>query len=110
MLDKIHEDQNKPDTPLYGHMRVIQPLDVQAKQKKNAQSKAAKLAAEAANKKAKNQAKTAAEKPAPTVTPKPDPAILELANNNDRDVASLAREANAKLKKDQPNEVIIKLR
>jgi hypothetical protein len=44
------------------------------------------------------------------VTASPSPAILELASNNDRDVASLAREANANAKKDEPDEVVIKLR
>jgi hypothetical protein len=40
------------------------------------------------------------------VTPQPDPAILELANNNDLNVATLAREAKAR-HPDPPDEVVV---
>jgi hypothetical protein len=104
LLDKIHHDQATPDAPVYGHMRVIQPLSVQAKQQKPAAEPKVDIPTPVA------PVITAPVTPPAPVTPTPDPAILELAINNDRDVASLAREANAKLKKDQSNEVVIKLR
>ena len=46
--------------------------------------------------------------PQPAVTRQPDPAILELANNDDLDVATLARQASKEIKK-SPDEVEIKL-
>ena len=42
------------------------------------------------------------------VTRKPDPAILELANNDDLDVATIARQASKEMKK-SPDEVEIRL-
>jgi len=44
----------------------------------------------------------------PSVTDQPDPAILELANNNDLNVATLAREAQAR-KAESDDEVVINL-
>jgi hypothetical protein len=46
---------------------------------------------------------------APGVTPTPDPAILNLANNNDLNVATIAREAQARRGGDTPNEVTVSL-
>jgi hypothetical protein len=46
---------------------------------------------------------------APGVTPTPDPAILNLANNNDLNVATIAREAQARRGGDPPNEVTVSL-
>jgi hypothetical protein len=42
-----------------------------------------------------------------TVTPEPNPAILELANNNDLNVATLAREAQRST--DTPDEIVVSL-
>lgn len=48
--------------------------------------------------------------PAPaTSAPAPDPAILKLANNNDLNVATLAREAKRATKPDDEGEVVISL-
>jgi len=46
--------------------------------------------------------------PAEPVTHKADPAILELANNDDLDVATIARQANKEIRK-SPDEVEIRL-
>lgn len=48
--------------------------------------------------------------PAPSqpVTPQPNPAILELANNDDLDIATLARQAHREINK-APDEVEIRL-
>jgi hypothetical protein len=77
---------------IYSHLKTIQPLGVQQQQ---------------AEEQAK-QAKKAADKP---MTPPSKPVILELANNNDLNVATLARQAN-KDTKDKPDdgEVVIALR
>lgn len=54
-------------------------------------------------------ATTAPPEPA-AVTPPPNPAILELANNNDLNVATIARQANKSTKVDDaPDEVVISL-
>jgi PrgI family protein len=88
LLKKIHEEKEKKPKN-YGHMRVIKPIEEQK--------------AEAAR-----AAKTTREKP--PMTPRPDPAILELANNDDLNVATIARQANkAKGKKEPPDEVVISL-
>lgn len=46
--------------------------------------------------------------PQPPMTPPPNPAILELANNDDLDIATLARQANREMNK-APDEVEIRL-
>ena len=43
-------------------------------------------------------------------SPPPDPAILNLANNNDLNVATIARQANKSKLSEDDNEVIIPLR
>lgn len=49
--------------------------------------------------------------PEPAMTQQPDPAILNLANNNDLNVATIAREANKAKHQDLPHdEVVISLR
>jgi hypothetical protein len=55
--------------------------------------------------KSKHEGKHAKKKP---VTPKPDPAILELASNDDLDIATIARQAKKDLQK-SPDEVEIRL-
>jgi len=90
LLQKIHAEKDRPKN--YGHLRVIKPI--------------AEQQAEAAAKKAQ-----AAQAPAePPVTQTPDPAILELASNDDLNVATIARQANKKGKKHPPDdEVVINL-
>jgi hypothetical protein len=70
-------------TPYYQHMKIIQPLAVQA--------------AEAKKKAAKH----------PPVAPPPDPAIIGLANDNDHTVATIARIASRQ--DEQPDEIVIPL-
>jgi hypothetical protein len=80
---KANREHTK-QTPYYQHMKIIQPLDVQAA-----------------------QAKQRAAAHQPSVTPKTDPATMELANNNDLNIATIARIAN---KQDEhPDEVVISL-
>lgn len=72
----------------YGHMRTIQPIDAQ---------------------KAASQA--APQPVVPKMTPQSDPAIINLASNNDLNVATIARQANKAHLSDEPpgDEVVISL-
>lgn len=78
----------------YGHLHTVLPLAQQA------QMQAAQAAAAAAPAPTQN--------PAPAVTAAPDPAILDLANNNDLDIATIAREAHHR-KEEAATEVVISL-
>jgi hypothetical protein len=78
---------------MHGHLHVIQPLSVQ---------KAAAAAAAASN------PQPAPKPPAPKVTQQPDAAILDLARNDDLNVATIAREAQ-KRKEPPQDEVVISL-
>ena len=93
LLEKIHTEQkNKPKK--YGNMRVIKPVDEQQAEQTTPE-----------------ETQPADEAKAP-MTPQPDPAILELANNDDLNVATIARQAHKKTKrKDNPpdGEVVISL-
>jgi hypothetical protein len=80
------------------HMRVVQPAG---------QSSPAD-ASETGGQAPAGPAPNAQQAPQNTVTRQPDPAILELANNDDLDVATLARQASKEIKK-APDEVEIQL-
>jgi hypothetical protein len=82
---------------MHGHLHVIQPLSAQ---------KAAAAAAAAANPQPTPQAPVP--QPAPKVTQPPDAAILDLARNDDLNVATIAREAQ-KRKEPPQDEVVISL-
>lgn len=96
LLDKLHH--KKPDSAAYGHMRTIQPLGSQP-------------AGQPAAKKNDSTAQTPADQRQPASPKTPDPVILELANNDDLNVATIARQAN-KHQEDHPDdgEVVISLR
>ncbi|MDB5168788.1 MAG: hypothetical protein JWO41_144 [Candidatus Saccharibacteria bacterium] len=86
LIAQIKSHRDEQDSVMNSHLRTLQPIDEQA-----------------AN----------APKPAPTPSPvTPDPAILSLANNNDLNVATLAREANKSKGSDEPGngEVVVSLR
>jgi hypothetical protein len=86
---------NSPNTA--SHLRTIQPLSVQAAQAANQPIAAAPTPL----------AEPAQDQQQP-VTPTPNPAILELANNNDLNVATIAREAQHR-NPDASNEVVVSL-
>jgi hypothetical protein len=78
----------------YGHMRTVQPLGAKPVPGKSL-----------------GDTKTDQAAAAPPVTAPGDPAILSLANNDDLNVATLAREAQkAKGDEDSQDEVVISLR
>ena len=85
----------KPQTYYNAHLKTLRPLSAQAASPAPvAQAPAAVPIA-----------------PVKPMTPTPDPAILNLASNNDLDVATLAREAQkAKNRDSSQDEVVISLR
>ena len=95
LLKKVHEHEN--DEPLaYGHTPVIEPIGEHHK----SHAKHTSTAHHSKRKTAK-----------PTITQTPDPAILNLANNDDLTVATIARQANKKQEPEPPKgEVVISLR
>ena len=99
---ETHKEEG-PTASYYGHLRTIQPLSVQ-------KEKAAKRSAEALRMQPPQQPQRLATPPPPPppppVTPAEQAAILQLASNNDLNVATIAREA----KRNGPDdEVVIKL-
>ncbi len=100
LLDKVHKDKAEEARTKHSNMRVIEPFSSKKHHPKSTVKKAA----------------PSHPKPAPpnrdtsTSDKGTDPAILGLAVNNDRDVASLAREANKKRPPEPPDEVVISLR
>lgn len=78
--------ENSSQTPAYGHLKTLKTPE--------------QLAAEA-------RAKAAAK---PPVTPQSRAAIINLANNDDLDVATIARQAHKQAKGNDDGEVVISLR
>jgi len=89
---------------MHGHLHVIQPLSVQQQQAKALAAQQAAAQAQAQNNPQANQPA----QEAPKMTQQPDAAILDLARNDDLNVATLAREAN-KRKEPPQDEVVISL-
>jgi hypothetical protein len=88
VLEKITK-RKKKTIAAYGHLKRIKPLDEQADQREKSPQNTA----------------------TPSVTPPVSPAILELANNDDLNVATIARQAEKAQKKQPPDdEVVISLR
>lgn len=95
----IKQLKNEPafSPNMHGHLHVIQPLSVQ-----QAQAAAMQAAQATAN------PQVAVPAPTPKMTQQPDAAILDLARNDDLNVATLAREAT-KRKEQSQDEVVISL-
>lgn len=113
---------NSSQSISYAHMRTIQPLGStpppppQAQAKPKTQSGASTMPAPASDQnhnpvQNNDTAISSNPQPIPPSVPHYDPAILSLANNNDLNVATLAREANKALSRDEssPDEVVISL-
>lgn len=99
-LVKRLADQEKVEHIPYGHLHTIQPLSVQ-KQQQQQQLRQAQAAVA--------QAQTTAQTNDPKVTQAPDAAILNLARNDDLNVATLAREAHKQRPEPPQDEVVISL-
>jgi hypothetical protein len=100
LLNKLHKEEEEEANHSHGSLRVIEPL---SSRKHKAKAPVRKVRDHRAAKPAHNRDATTSDKGV-------DPAILGLAVNNDRDVASLAREANKKQRPEPPDEVVISLR
>ena len=99
----------------YSHLRTIQPLGSQPATPDPAISDAAasdQTADDVADRSIDDSAQDAsqvAKEPDSAMTAPPDPAILSLAQNNDLNVATLAREAHKNEEKREQDEVVISL-
>lgn len=89
LLNQLHNNQDNHSSAAYGHTRVIQPLSKSGKHQPK-------------------RAKHRTNRDISTSRTPLKPAILELANNDDLTVATLARQANKKQPPD--DEVVVKLR
>ena len=91
LVAKLESEEGKP-LVAYGHTKVIQPFNEHKSS-------------------AKKQPKPHPSSSHHAVTQTPDPAILNLANNDDLTVATIARQANKKREGELPkDEVIVSLR
>jgi hypothetical protein len=85
--EQFKQQHSQPDAS-YAHLKTIQPLGIQPPQ-----PAPAPLPPTPINQPAAVQ-QTPVAAPLSPVTPPPNPAILELANNNDLNVATIARQAH----------------
>jgi hypothetical protein len=95
LLSQIHPRGNEPPA-IQGHMKVIEPPSSKKKTK--------------TVKNEPGQPKASENREEPTSPKVSDPAILELANRNDLNVATIARQAEKAKRQDPPDEVVISLR
>ncbi len=102
LLERVHHEKNTA-SQTYGHMKTLHPLSDQG----SSDTSQTRI----------TDGQTAPAKPQPTANRETDtsseaanPAILRLANNDDLNVATLAREAKKASPKPLDDEVIISLR
>lgn len=95
LLEQIHKEKTDSHAVAYGHTKVIDPHGGQAQQPDPVSPQSAQAD--------DNQGQDASAKPV-------DPAILRLANNDDLNVATIAREANKATEIPPDDEVVISLR
>lgn len=96
LLEKLHAKKTESN-PAYGNMRTIQPLSAKQKSHKSPVTS--------------HQSKKTGDKRQETTPEGVNPAIIELANNDDLNVATIARQADKASRKKPPNdEVIVSLR
>jgi hypothetical protein len=117
ILQQIHANKDAFPKAAYGHMKVIDPL---GQRKSTPGSGAARHSGQAtgpddtgngqaSSNDGNGAANIPASDPAAAVTRPSEPAILELASNDDLNVATLAREANRQRKNPPTDEVVISL-
>jgi hypothetical protein len=105
LLRKIKEEQNRPD-PMHSHLKTILPLEEQERLKREALEEQQRAQAEAAARAAAEAAQINSQAAMKTA---PDPAILELAVNDDFNIATIARQANKAMQHEEDGEVVINL-
>lgn len=105
LLDKLHKEQSQPQPAAYGHMKVIDPLGAQRTSNQSSVN-----SGQSKNTKTGNGLRNTGNNVASTSGLPPDPAILQLANNDDLTVATIARQAGKGRKKEPPaDEVVVSL-
>lgn len=97
LLQSLHQQEELESKLTKSHLKTIQPIDPNAPQASSAEPSMSARTVAPQNV-AQPQPKTA-------MTPASDPAILELAHNDDLDVATIARQAHKK----SQDEVVISL-
>ncbi|MGZ6004945.1 MAG: PrgI family protein [Candidatus Saccharimonadales bacterium] len=110
LLSKAHQQADELPAA-YGRTPVIEPLG--SKHKSRAKHAPGHQAASKQGKHSKSKTTVKSDTPASgqAMTQTPDPAILNLANNDDLSVATIARQANKKPGPEPPKgEVVISLR
>lgn len=90
LIRQISQQQQNNDVTPYGHLHTIQPISAQQPQQQTAPQQQPQ------------------DQPQPQVTQPPDAAILDLASNDDLNVATIAREAQKRTGELQ-DEVVISL-
>lgn len=99
-LAHVHRQQSSANHPSGNMKRIKTPKEIEAEER----AKQQKAEAEAA---ARTEEKNKQAQPSPDTT---NPAILELANNDDLNIATLARQAKVATDKQDDGEVVISLR
>lgn len=104
LLDKIHENQDKPD-PMNSHLKTIKPLSQQQAEEKAKATQARK------EKNISVQQSVDTNTPADEASSKHtnNPDMLSLAQNNDLNIETIARQANKKPDKSGDDEVVVSL-
>lgn len=106
LLEKVHKQQSASVNP-YGHLKTIAPINTEDPASQMASSAQTAQQADLSTQSAAND--PASQVPMPAVTPPVNPAIMNLSNNDDLSVETLARQAK-KQASDDSNEVVISLR
>lgn len=119
LAEQFKEQNQVAQQISYGHLHVVQPLSAQGQPAPATASNVIDYGTPAADPtpatktddvtdEQKRLAEQARKRAEAAVTHQPDPAIIELANNDDEDIATLARRANKEVRK-TPDEVEIRL-
>ncbi len=108
-LVKQLAQQEKIEHAPYGHLHTIQPLSAQKAASATGPSNQATDQSQT-QATADNTTQSATNSPEPPVTQQSDAAILNLARNDDLNVATLAREAHKQRPEPPEDEVVISLR
>jgi hypothetical protein len=110
LLEQLHATSQRQSLSS-AHMRTIQPLSASAVGQNTTGTQPFPYATPYAGPAVATPLPAPVALPVQPVTPRVDPAILELANNNDLNVATIAREANKHSQEppSDPNEVVISL-
>ncbi len=105
ILNQLHADHQR-GSAAYGHMRTIRPADESTQYTVHSTQQKTKTN----DSQQSNQGQATDNGGRTTGRTASDPAILGLANNDDLDVATIARQANKKRGQEPPDEVVVSLR